>query len=391
MEKNKISVYYASKLRGFIRHIVENPPKGIEYEYSKDSFYETSSKTKLILKKIFGGILGDILGLILKLNVKDSECDIVQTYNRFIKSDKKYVILLENPTAIYHYSLNRSKTLLGSRNIKKELNRGYLKSIVCISKACYSTLESLIPEIPSNIIIEQIYPYIPNNDDINEKVINERSNLESLKCLFISSEFKLKSGCEIIDVFEKLNNKNINNNIQLTIVTKKESIPSEYLIKIEQLSNVNLLEFNLSYEQLKELYTTHMILLHPTRQDSSPLVVLEAIKSGMVVLAADLYAIPEMVKDDYNGYLVKAKYRFFNEDNMPNPQVWNNRLKTIYSNYIDENIVAFIYDKLTYLYKNRSKLNEMSLNSYELATNGEFSEEYIKLKWRNLYEQVLDR
>ncbi|GAA0861358.1 glycosyltransferase family 4 protein [Paraclostridium tenue] len=386
MDKNKISIYYASKLRGFIKHIVENPPTDIEYVYTENNFYETSSKFKLVLKKLLGGKIGDSLGLILKLNVDNNECDIVQTYNRFIKSSQNYIIMLENPTAIYHYSLNRSKTLLGKRKINTELNRGYLKSIVCTSKACYSTVDLLIQEMPESIIKEQIYPYVPDNTFINEKFISERSYSNELKCLFISSDFKLKSGCEVIEAFEKLNS---SINIELTIVTKKSSIPTDYLEKIKNIKNINLLEFNLKYEELQSLYTSNMVLLHTTRQDSTPMVVLEAIKSGMVVLATDLYAIPEMVEDTVNGYLVKPKYRFFNENNLPNPNVWNNRKETIYSSYIDNNIVDFIYEKITYLSSNRDILEEMSKNSYEKATRGEFSESFIKKKWENLYKKIM--
>lgn len=387
MNKNKIYVYYVSKLRGFIRHILESPPKGVEYIYSTKNFYETNSKIKLIAKKVAGGKLGDTIGLILKLKLDNTECDIVQTYNRFIKDDKNYIIMLENPTAIYHYSLNRSKTLLGRKKIKKELNRGYLKAIVCISKACYSTLDNLIENIPESITKEQIYPYIPDNKSVNKEYIKKRSYSDKLKCLFISSEFELKSGCEIIDAFEKINK--LCDNIELTIITRRESINIDYIDKIESMPNVNIIEFNLGYEELQKIYSSHMILIHPTRQDSYALVVLEAIKSGMAVLSTDLYAIPEMVEDKINGYLVKPKYRFFNEDNMPNPEVWNNREMTIYSSYIDNTIVDFIYDKIVYLNSNRRALENMSINSYNKATQGEFSEQYIKDKWDRLYKKIM--
>ncbi len=58
-------------------------------------------------------------------------------------------------------------------------------------------------------------------------------------------------------------------------------------------------------------YIIILIFINPTRQDSFSLVVLEAIKSGNVIISSDLYAIPEMVIDDYNGYLVGPKYRIF--------------------------------------------------------------------------------
>lgn len=390
MENKKISIYYASKLRGFFKHIIENPPNEIVYSYPENNFYEKDSKVKIILRKIFTSSIADYLGIILKIKVDNDECDLVQTYNKFIKSDKPYLITLENPTAIYHYSLNRNKTILGKRRIQKEFSRGYLKAIVCISKACYSTANKVIGEIPNNITIEQIYPYIPNNNLVNESIITNRSKQEKLKCLFISSDFNLKSGQEIINVFEKLKHESCDG-IELTIITDLNSINEEYKSKIKNMNNVNLLNFGLPYEELKKIYSENMILLHPTRQDSYALVVLEAIKAGMAVLATDLYAIPEMVKDEWNGYLEKPKYRFFTEENMPNPDVWNNRKDTIYSAYVDKNIEKFLYDKINLLNSNREKLSNLSLNSYKLATEGDFSEQYIKTKWENLYKQIIEK
>ena len=385
MNSNKcIKVHYASKMRGFIRHIIENPPNNVEYTYSNKNFYETSSNLKLLFRKIFLSKLGDILGLIQKISVNENNSDFIQTYNRFIKNNKKYIITLENPTALYHYSLNRNKTILGRTKIKKELNRGYLKAIVCISKACYTTANKLITDIPEGVKLYQIYPYIPSNEKVNKEYIIDRSNQEKLKCLYISSDFNLKSGREIIKAFESFNN----DKLELTIITDLRTIMPQDMKYINEHENIKILDFTLNYNQLKEIYSDHMILLHPTRQDSFALVVLEAIKSGMMVIGTDLYAIPEMVVDNYNGYLIEPKYRFFKENNMPNEYVWNNREETIYSNYIDENIVDFLRNKINYIYNNREKLIEFSLNSYELATKGEFSEEYIKKQWEKVYQEI---
>ncbi|MCU9810319.1 hypothetical protein [Paraclostridium sp. AKS81] len=251
MEGKKITIYYASKLRGFFKHIILNPPKGINYKYSENKFYEKDSKIKLVLRKIVTSKFADHLGLILKINVDYKECEIVQTYNKFIKSNKKYLITLENPTAMYHYSLNRNKTFLGKRRIQREFNRGYLKSIVCISKACYTTINTVVGEIPNAINIEQIYPYIPNNDLVRTELIELRSNEKKLKCLFISSDFNLKSGKEIIETFEKLKNERYKD-IELTIVTDMSKICEKYTSKINKLESVKVLDFNLDYKDLKK-------------------------------------------------------------------------------------------------------------------------------------------
>ena len=126
--------------------------------------------------------------------------------------------------------------------------------------------------------------------------------------------------------------------------------------------------------------------MNPTRQDSFSLVTLEAIKSGNAILTTDLYAIPEMVKEDFNGYLINPKYRFFTYDNMPNPEVWNNRKETIYSDYIDDNIVDFLVSKIIYLFNNRDILHELSDNSYNIS-NDKFSEKNIISEWYKIFNE----
>ncbi len=128
--------------------------------------------------------------------------------------------------------------------------------------------------------------------------------------------------------------------------------------------------------------------MNPTRQDSFPLVVLEAMKAGNVVLATDLYAIPEMVVDGYNGYLTSPRYRFYNYDNLPNKLVWNNRKNTIYSDYVDGKIVEFLIDKLLYLNDRRYILEELAINSFVKANNKEYSNNAIINKWGHLFKSI---
>lgn len=383
-------IFFVGNFRGFFRHLIENPPNNVEYILnSKSIYYEKNSTFKMMLKKIFSSKLGDYLGLILSLNLKKIDNNkylCIQTYNRFIKGNIDYVITLENPTALYHYCLNRKNTYFGRKKLKYYLKKKNLKALVCISKACESTARILLNDyIGYNLRILQIYPYIPNNRYINDNTFDMVYKKEFINCLFITSQFGLKSGYEIIEAFKKLENKKI----KLTIISDKNNINKDTIKKIEKMDNIKLLDFNLQYNELEKIYAENDILLHPTRQDSFALVVLEAIKAGLAVLATDLYAIPEMVEDGKNGYLVDCKFYFFNKkDNLPNPKVWNNRKKTIYNNYLDENIINFIVEKLLYLYERRDILRKFRINSFEKSKNENFSEESIKNKWEILYKTL---
>ena len=130
------------------------------------------------------------------------------------------------------------------------------------------------------------------------------------------------------------------------------------------------------------------LLLHPTSDDSNSLTVLEAMKAGLPIISTKLYAIPEMVKDGVNGFLTEPKYAFFDNNNLPNPQVWDNRKKTIYSTKLDENIINFICSKVELLLLDRELLLKMSLNSLRLANTPPFDESTIISEWNKILEEI---
>src|SRR5699024_4080105 len=144
-------------------------------------------------------------------------------------------------------------------------------------------------------------------------------------------------------------------NIKLNIITDFKKISPKLKNEISNFKNLSLNDFSFNSKELNDIYAESDILLNPTRQDSFPLVILEAMKKGNIVISTDLYAIPEIVKDEKNSLLTQPRYRFFEYNNLPNEYVWNNRNKTIYSNYIDKNIINFMYEKIIFLYNNPNK------------------------------------
>lgn len=372
------SIYVATKARGFLLTLFKTEHKNFVFQYKENQIYETNSKAKHIIARLVKSKLADHLGIIQRLKVSDINSTIVFSYNRFLKSDKDYVICLENPFALVHYSINRNRTLLSKYKLKKYFDDKHLKAVVCLSKACLNTLDNVY-EIPKHIKLCQIYPLVEKNPITNEENIRMKSNRIQLECLYISSNFHLKGGRDILECFKRLKCQGLNN-IKLTIITQLTSLDDSSMKDITENENIKVYDFKFDKVDLNKFYNDSSILLNPTRQDSFSLVVLEAMKSGNTILTSDLYALSEMVLEGHNGYLIGPKYRFFNYDNMPNEAVWNNRVKTIYSNYIDDMVVNFLYEKILYLNTNRSELEKLSLNSFNKAITGEFSEEFIKQK-----------
>jgi len=61
------------------------------------------------------------------------------------------------------------------------------------------------------------------------------------------------------------------------------------------------------HKELPRIINQHDVLVHPSYVESFPNVILEAMACGKPVIACNVYGIPEMVTDGYNGFLVRPK------------------------------------------------------------------------------------
>lgn len=382
MKKIKV----VTPVRGFLNEMFETEYSSIRFIYEKSKSYETNSKIKLLGSKVISSKIFDYLGIIQRIKVNNSCENLCFSYNKFLKTKTPYVIYLENPLALVHYSTKRYKTFLSKKKLNKYFSDNNLKAIICLSAACKETLRKYY-EIPKDVVIQQIYPLIYEKKNISMNEILNKSKGKHINCLFISSQFKLKGGDDILEAFAQIRKKGYER-IHLTIITKISELDASIKTKISSLKNVFLYDFNFDKEQLFQIYKSSNILLNPTRQDSFSLVVLESMKAGCTIISSDLYAINEMIIDNYNGYLLNPKYRFWDYNNMPNEYVWNNREKTIRSTYIDNMIVSILIEKIIYLYENRNRLGEMSINSFNKANSKEFSSSYIKNEWTKVYNKI---
>lgn len=382
------SVFFVWSARSFFKRMIKNSELRAEFITQNDSFYKDTSFKRSLLSKIVRLKIFNWVGLIQVIRSSGKECDLYGSFNRFLKVDKPYFILLEQPSALYHYTIGRNTSYWGKRVIKKHLNDSNLKAIICRSNACFTTFEKLCGDVPVHCRKKLIYSYVSTNKHATVKKLSERCDNPVFSLLFIAqgSRFVSKSGLETIEAFKRLKEKYPN--VELTILTSVSLIHKNIISDIKSIDGVTLLDFTLSYSQLEELYVNSTLLLHPTSDDSNSLTVLEAMKAGLPIISTKLYAIPEMVKDGVNGFLTEPKYAFFDNNNLPNPQVWDNRKKTIYSTKLDENIINFICSKVELLLLDRELLLKMSLNSLRLANTPPFDESTIISEWNKILEEI---
>ena len=370
------------QVRGFFKHLINATNNSIVFSGTSATYEIASNKKNLIAKLLRTKLVG--FWGIFKVNSTtniDCDTDYYLSFNRFLNTDKPYFIYLENPTALCNYSLTCLESPFVKKKLRKCIMDDNLKKIICMSKACESTLEQVLGiQIPKEKVC-QIYPYVPDNREITDEFLRNKSRESTLRLLYIAQgiRFKSKGGLEVIEAFRELK-KNID--VSLTIITNIEQLEEQEKEICTQLG-ISLIEFKLPYNELVKVYSKHHILLQPSSDDSFGLTVLEALKSGLPIIASNMYAFKEMVEDEKNGFLVEPAFYFFLQNDLPNPKVWNRRETTIYSGEINKRLVQDMISSIKVLYSDIEILYAFSQESLR-KSNSTFNNEIIINKWKSL-------
>lgn len=380
-----MKVYWGTRLRGFFRHLTK-AVEDVEF-VEANGYYEINSAVTKLKSILIRSRLLNPLGIFQVIDVKEKVCDCYGSFNRFLHTDKPYFIYLENPTALYHYTLGRIKYPLGRKMFKKCLDDPNLRQIICMSNACRDSFEKVNIKLPEHVDIKTIYPYVPKNENINSSLIEEKSKNEYLECLYCVQgiRFVSKGGLEVLSAYEKLRNQGVK--IHLTVITKLADISEDVKGRLYSCEGVSVHDFSFSYEELEKIYAKMNLLIQVASDESFGLTILEAMKGGCAIIASQMYAFPEMVEDGKNGFLLEPKHWMFDKENIPNPKVWNHRKKTLYSKIESERLVEELSSCIAKFSQDREMLSAFSKNSLNTA-NTKFGEDAILSEWKLVLENI---
>lgn len=144
------------------------------------------------------------------------------------------------------------------------------------------------------------FGYVPNGIDISKYKFNDQGR-EGI--LLVSRMVSGKMVKEIIGIAEKLNQ-------TITLIGPKgnkdedasyfEELKKDYFTK----SHVEYLGF-LSPDEIIPYYQKAKVMLFPSKSEGSPLGLLEAMATGLPVVASAVGGIPDVISDGVDGCLVK--------------------------------------------------------------------------------------
>ncbi len=249
-----------------------------------------------------------------------------------------FLIKIFNVTPIYH---------LHGKGVAVNINRNRLNHF--LYHFCFSN--SHVIHLSANLLKKEIEIFnfkncktwvLPNGiKDENQSNNILQNNTGALKIIFLSNLQVSKGIFDFLELASLCISNNLNTNFEVIGAYRNSENKKEIenYIENKKLKNEILFHGPKYGKDKYELLKTADILVHPTYNDAFPLVILEAKMFGLVVISTTQGAIPEMIENGNDGFIV------------------------------DEGDVKEMYNKIKLLAGNMVLLNNMKLESRKSFIN----------------------
>ena len=199
--------------------------------------------------------------------------------------------------------------------------------------------------------------------------------------MFVSSHFYLKGGREVLEAFKVLRNQY--KNIELSMVSMApDDVVGEH-------KDVSFVYPMLSKQELYDrFFLDSDIFVLPSYQDSFGMVYLEALSCGLPVVATDMFAVPELVEDGVNGFLVESPIKYFNDDYTPNDKYFGKNIEGLCASKAFPEVTEKLVEHISLLIEDEALRKKMGERSHALVRNGKFSEKARKEKLGRVYAEA---
>jgi len=350
------------------QEIVNYPPKNVEYlgvskETQKGKYYESKR-----LKEKLGKWLQK-LKLPRMIYARPGKYDLIHSSRGIIPLNRKpWVMDIEHVHSFFGLNPKLIKNKFWKRFIEKKLASINCRAILC---HCEATRQAFFRYLDCSRFKEKIKVLYPASHIVPIK----KEKHDKIRILCVLSLFKPKGGHQILKAFSQLEKKH--KNIELWL---RADVPESFKKKYNS-KNIKYMDYLKDIvpreKLLKEVYSKCDIFLYPTFYDSFGYSLIDAMVAKLPIISTNMFAIPEIVKDGRNGFVVDIPGYSLKENFLQYYPIENLTKKD------NEKFIQGIVKSLEKLIKDKKLREGMSKESFRLVNTGKFS---IKERNKRLLE-----
>jgi glycosyltransferase involved in cell wall biosynthesis len=131
-----------------------------------------------------------------------------------------------------------------------------------------------------------------------------------LRVLFVGTAFEAKGGVEAVRAIARVRQ---THEVTLDLIS---DVPDRWRGEIERAGGVAVYPWPTPAQKVSSLFAQSHLLLFPSHMDTLGFVMLEAMASGVPVLATRHFAVPELVEDGVSGIVVEGENLLYDDDGL---------------------------------------------------------------------------
>jgi glycosyltransferase involved in cell wall biosynthesis len=202
-----------------------------------------------------------------------------------------------------------------------------------------------------------------------------------LRVLFVGTKFFEKGGVEAFRAVERLS---ASHDVRLDLLSY---VPPRWQAEIDASRVVTAHRSGAGRDVVDRLYAESDVLLFPSHMDTFGYVVLEAAAHGLPAVAANHFALPELVGDGESGLLFEPENTLYASDGschfdtlLPPPRSYMDALERPSDRYVDG-----IAERLALLADDSGLHERLAAAAFERVTSGPFSIERRRDRLARIY------
>ncbi|OFV67492.1 MAG: Glycosyl transferase, group 1 domain protein [Candidatus Syntrophoarchaeum caldarius] len=343
----------------------------IDYPPENCTFLHSPTK-KLSIDRLLGA--GTYYCKLLNIGIASRNADLTHSHQQLILNRIPWVVDFEHAGAFVHFHHQSVRRCWNRRIIEKLLSSKNCKRILPWSFAAKKSLENVIDFSKLEDKTEVVYPAIHNETF-------KKSKNDKFKILFVGIRFIVKGGKEVLDTFKILDKKY--DNLELILIS---DVPEYIKNQYKDYDNIKIIDSYISrYDLFKNYYPNADIFVFPTRIDTFGMVLLEAMNFELPIVSTNVFAIPEIIEDGKNGFLIPTKVSQYNKEFLILKNGVND-IRNILEKNSEEMVVQKLVEKISILIEDAKLRERMGKYGKKEIQEGKFSINNRNKKLRDIYE-----